>query len=136
MYNTPPTFPIYFANTVFKWIEEKGGVTKIQAVNREKAAKLYEALDQSPHFVNKVAKSVRSEMNVPFFRAEAGDERDDATDAIFLNFCGKRNLRTLKGFNTVGGFRASIYNAMPLAGVEALAKAIREFPGFDPSRSK
>lgn len=131
MYNTPPTFPIYFANTVFKWIEENGGVTEIQSINREKAAMLYDAIDRSPHFVNNVEKNVRSEMNIPFFRADAGETRDDAIDTHFLSFCGKRNLLTLKGFNTVGGYRASIYNAMPMAGVEALIKAIQEFPGFE-----
>jgi phosphoserine aminotransferase len=130
MYNTPPTFPIYFASTVFKWIEDIGGVAEIQGINREKAAKLYDAIDQSPHFVNFVEKAVRSDMNIPFFRANAGETRDDALDARFLHFCSKRNLRTLKGFNTVGGYRASIYNAMPMAGVEALIEAIREFPGF------
>jgi phosphoserine aminotransferase len=131
MYNTPPTFPIYFANTVFKWIEEQGGVAEIQCINREKSAKLYDAIDQSPHFVNKVEKCVRSDMNIPFFRAGTEGARDDTIDAKFLDFCAKRNLRTLKGFNTVGGYRASIYNAMPIAGVEALVEAIREFPGFD-----
>jgi phosphoserine aminotransferase len=132
MYNTPPSFPIYFANTVFRWIEENGGVAEIQCINREKAAKLYNALDRSAHFVNRVEKSVRSDMNIPFFRADAGDVRDDGVDARFLDFCAKRNLRTLKGFETVGGFRASIYNAMPMAGVEALIEALGEFPGFEP----
>jgi phosphoserine aminotransferase len=69
-------------------------------------------------------------MNIPFFRKSDDGVRDDTTDAIFLKFCGKRNLRTLKGFSTVGGYRASIYNAMPLDGVEALIQAIDEFSGF------
>jgi phosphoserine aminotransferase len=130
MYNTPPSFPIYFANVVFKWIQEQGGVAEIQKVNQEKAAKLYEALDNSPYFFNGVAPHVRSEMNIPFFRKCDDGVRDDATDAQFLDFCAKRNLRSLKGFNTVGGYRASIYNAMPLEGVEALVEALEEFPGF------
>jgi phosphoserine aminotransferase len=130
MYNTPPAFPIYFANNVFKWIQEKGGVEAIQKVNRQKAAKLYEAIEHSDHFVCPVAKAVRSEMNVPFFRKTDDGQRDDAVDAQFLDFCAKRNLRTLKGFGSVGGYRASIYNAMPMEGVEALVQAIQDFPGF------
>jgi phosphoserine aminotransferase len=130
MYNTPPAFPIYFANVVFKWILDRGGVLEIEKINQQKAAKLYDAIDQSPHFYNKVAQTVRSEMNVPFFRKSGDEIRDDKKDAEFLEFCAKRNIRTLKGFATVGGFRASIYNAMSLEGVEALVQAIQEFPGF------
>jgi phosphoserine aminotransferase len=129
MYNTPPAFPIYFANTVFKWIQERGGVVEIQKINRQKSGKLYDAIDRSPHFRNNVEKEVRSEMNVPFFRRTDQEERDDELDAQFLEFCSKRNLKTLKGFGSVGGYRASIYNAMPVEGAESLVQAIQEFPG-------
>jgi phosphoserine aminotransferase len=132
MYNTPPGFAIYFANNVFKWIQGRGGLVAVQKVNHEKASRLYRALDNSVHFVNKVHHPARSIMSVPFFRWTDDGERDEQIDDQFLDFCAKRNLQTLKGFATIGGFRASIYNAMPLEGVEALAQAINDFPGFSP----
>jgi phosphoserine aminotransferase len=130
MYNTPPVFPIYVANVVFKWIEEQGGVEEVEKINEVKAKKIYSAIEESRWFENTVAQAVRSDMNIPFFRAGTDGMRDDVTDAAFLKFCEKRGLMNLKGFGTVGGYRASIYNAMPMEGVEALAKAIRDFGGF------
>jgi phosphoserine aminotransferase len=130
MYNTPPVFPIYVANVVFKWIKTQGGVEEVQRINREKALRLYAALDRSQCFENRVQTSVRSEMNIPFFRIANHSMRDDQKDAIFVKFCEKRGLLNLKGFSTVGGFRASIYNAMPIEGVNALISAIGDFPDF------
>jgi phosphoserine aminotransferase len=129
MYNTPPVFPIYVASVVFKWIEEQGGVEVLQTVNREKAVKLYEAIHRSVWFENRVQINVRSDMNIPFFR-KASRRRDDKIDGLFVSFCEKRGIVNLQGFRTVGGYRASIYNAMPMEGVEALVKAIEDFPGF------
>jgi phosphoserine aminotransferase len=130
LYNTPPTFSIYFANLIFKWLEAQGGVAAISAVNERKAAKLYRAIDESPHFENRVDPEVRSVMNIPFFRTGGYESRRPAIDKVFLDFCEARNLMTLAGHSLVGGFRASIYNAMPEEGVDALIRAITEFPGF------
>jgi phosphoserine aminotransferase len=132
MYNTPPTFIIHFANIIFKWIEAEGGVEEMDRRNEKKAAKLYEAIDRSPHFENRVTTEVRSEMNVTFFRVSGRFcGRNDALDKRFLDFCENRNIVSLKGFGEVGGFRASIYNAMSDEGVDALIRAIEEFSGFD-----
>ena len=132
MYNTPPTFPIYFANLVFKWIERQGGVEAIAKRNREQARRLYDAIDKSPHFENRVNPDVRSEMNCPFFRRPDGYEtKKPELDQLFLKFAESRRLVSLKGHAAVGGFRASIYNAMSDAGVDELIKAIEEFAGFD-----
>lgn len=131
LYNTPPTFAIYFANLIFKWIEKKGGIAKLEEINRKKAAKLYEAIDKSQYFENRVKPEYRSIMNVPFFRKPDGYEvKNPELDSQFLNVCTSKKLLTLKGHATVGGFRASIYNAMPEEGIEALVNAIKEFPGF------
>jgi phosphoserine aminotransferase len=128
MYNTPPVFPIYVANIVFKWLKAQGGVAEVQRVNQKKAEQLYAALDRSSCFENIVHPSVRSDMNIPFFRIGSHNMRDDAMDGIFVQFCEKRRLLNLRGFSTVGGFRASIYNAMPIEGVNALIRAIDDFP--------
>jgi phosphoserine aminotransferase len=131
MYNTPPSFAIYLANMIFKWVEGKG-LGELTKINQEKAAKLYEAIDKSPHFENRVKARVRSVMNVPFFRANVGySVKDDHQDQKFLKFAEERGLLCLNGHSTVGGFRASIYNAMPLEGIDALIRAVEEFPGFD-----
>jgi phosphoserine aminotransferase len=130
LYNTPPTFAIYFGNLVFKWIEAKGGVEAIEKTNRAKAAKLYQAIDESPYFENRVEVEARSVMNVPFFRKGGYEVRDNAIDQVFLDFCTSRNLASLGGHQAVGGFRASIYNALPEEGVDALVTAIKEFGGF------
>jgi phosphoserine aminotransferase len=130
MYNTSPVFPNYVANVLFKWIEEQGDVEEVQRIDEVKADKVYAAIEESRWFENRVAQAVRSDMNIPFFRAGTDGIRDDATDAAFLMFCERRGLVNLKGFATVGGYRASIYNAMPMEGVDALVKAIRDFPGF------
>ena len=128
MYNTPPTFAIYFANHIFKWIEEKGGLEAIAKFNKEKSDKLYKAVDESPIFFNKVKPEWRSRMNVPFFRSY--EENVPEIDAKFITFCGGRKIKTIKGHVSVGGFRASIYNSCTMEAIDALIAAIKEFPGF------
>jgi phosphoserine aminotransferase len=122
MYNTPPTYAIYIAGLVFEWLAAQGGVAAIERVNIEKAALLYGAIDGSGgYYRNEVAADCRSRMNVPFFL------HDEALYAPFLRQAAERGLLNLKGHKSVGGLRASIYNAMPLAGVQALVNCMREF---------
>jgi phosphoserine aminotransferase len=121
-YNTPPTYSIYIAHLVLEWLKGQGGVAGIEARNREKAALLYAAIDGSGGFyANRVAPRDRSRMNVPFSIVEA------KLDAAFLAGAEARGLTQLKGHRLVGGMRASIYNAMPLAGVRALVDYMQEF---------
>jgi len=121
MYNTPPTYSWYMAGLVFEWIREQGGLAAIGEINRRKAAKLYAAIDDSDFYANPVPPNGRSWMNVPFTLADAG------LDADFLAGAAERGLITLKGHRSVGGMRASIYNAMPEAGVDALVAYMQEF---------
>ncbi len=121
MLNTPPTFGWYFAGLVFKWLKRQGGLTAIAARNRAKAERLYGAIDASGYYRNPVAKEARSWMNVPFTIP------DTALEKTFLAEAGKAGLTNLEGHRSVGGFRASIYNAMPLEGVEALIAFMKEF---------
>jgi len=121
MFNTPPTYAIYIAGLVFKWLKQQGGIAAIEQANIAKADALYAYLDSSGFYRNEVHKPVRSRMNVPFFL------HDDALNAPFLEQAGQANLLQLKGHKSVGGMRASIYNAMPLEGVEALIDFMREF---------
>lgn len=120
-YNTPPTYAIYIAGLVFKWLKAQGGVAGIEAVNRAKADALYNYLDASGLYRNTVQPSVRSRMNVPFFLA------DESLNADFLKGADEAGLLQLKGHKSVGGMRASIYNAMPLAGVHALVEYLKHF---------
>ena len=121
MYNTPPTFAIYVAGMVFKWLAAQGGLTAMEKINREKAALLYDFLDGTDFFNSPVARENRSLMNVPFTL------KDAALDEAFLKGAKERGLQQLKGHRSVGGMRASIYNAMPKAGVQALVDYMREF---------
>ncbi|MDK2126521.1 3-phosphoserine/phosphohydroxythreonine transaminase [Parachitinimonas caeni] len=122
MYNTPPTFAIYVAGLVFKWILKQGGLKAIEQRNIEKAALLYEVIDNSGDFYAcPVDKPFRSRMNVPF---RLTDER---LDDEFIKEAKVRNLLQLKGHRSVGGMRASIYNAMPFEGVKALANFMQDF---------
>jgi phosphoserine aminotransferase len=121
MYNTPPTYAIYIAGLVFQWIKAQGGLAAMEAHNAAKAALLYGALDASSFYSTPVARECRSRMNVTF---RLPDER---LDAAFLKGAEARGLVQLKGHRVVGGMRASIYNAMPLAGVQALVDWLREF---------
>ena len=120
-YNTPPAYAIYVAGLVFKWIKEQGGVEGIEAANAAKAELLYGYLDSSSFYRNPVHAPVRSRMNVPFVL------RDDTLNDAFLKGADAAGLTQLKGHKSVGGMRASIYNAMPLAGVQALVDYLKEF---------
>ena len=121
MSNTPPTYAWYLAGLVFDWIKQQGGLTAIAEINERKAGKLYAAIDGSDFYGSPVAVNNRSWMNVPFTLADA------ELDKVFLEEAAKQNLVTLKGHRSVGGMRASIYNAMPEAGVDALVKFMDEF---------
>lgn len=126
MYNTPPTWGIYVAGLTFQWLlrQREGELTGVAAMERRniaKAALLYNAIDASQLYVNKVAANARSRMNIPFFL------RDESRNEAFLAGARERGLLQLKGHKSVGGMRASIYNAMPLAGVQALVDYMREF---------
>ncbi len=121
MFNTPPTYAIYMAGLIFQWLKKLGGVPAIEARNIAKAQLLYEAIDNSQLYVNRVAKSCRSRMNVPFFL------RDESRNEAFLAGAREHGLLQLKGHKSVGGMRASLYNAMPLEGVQALVSYMQEF---------
>ncbi len=121
MLNTPPTFGWYMAGLVFQWLKKQGGLAAIGAHNQRKAEALYAAIDASPFYANPVEKHSRSWMNVPFTLAKPDLEKD------FLQGAAKAGLTNLEGHRSVGGMRASIYNAMPLAGVEALISYMKEF---------
>lgn len=122
MLNTPPTYGIYMAGLVFQWLKRQGGLAGMAAVNAEKARILYECIDQSGGFyTNPVDPDCRSCMNVPFVLA------DKALDTDFLNESKAAGLVSLKGHKSVGGMRASIYNAVPLAGVQALVDFMNDF---------
>jgi len=119
--NTPPTFAWYVAGLVFKWLKKSGGLEAMAERNRLKAEKLYAAIDGSQIYRNRVAADSRSWMNVPFTLSNPG------WDQSFLEQAAQRGLKNLKGHRVAGGIRASLYNAMPLAGVEALTEFMREF---------
>jgi phosphoserine aminotransferase len=122
MYNTPPTFAIYMSGLVFQWLKKNGGVAAMEKTNIAKANLLYAAIDSSNGFYHcPVNEADRSRMNVPFTLKEA------TLDGEFLKQADARGLLQLKGHRSVGGMRASIYNAMPLAGVQALADFMNEF---------
>jgi phosphoserine aminotransferase len=121
MLNTPATYSLYVAGLVFKWLKQLGGVAEIERRNIAKAKVLYDHLDQSRFFRNPVAKEDRSRMNVPFTL------KDKALDESFLKGAAQRGLTQLKGHRSVGGMRASIYNAMPLEGVQQLVAYMKHF---------
>lgn len=121
MINTPNTYGIYMAKLGFEWLRDMGGVDAVYEMNKRKAAKLYQALDESKLFKTTAQPKYRSLMNVTFITG------DDAKDAAFVAFAAKRGLVNLKGHRSVGGMRASIYNAMPEEGVEKLIEALRDF---------
>jgi len=122
MYNTPPTYAIYIAGLVFQWLKKNGGIAAMEKNNIAKARLLYDAIDASNGFYNcPVNKADRSRMNVPFTLKDAN------LDGDFLKQADARGLLQLKGHRSVGGMRASIYNAMPLEGVQALVNFMNEF---------
>jgi phosphoserine aminotransferase len=123
LHNTPPTYAIYIAGLVFAWLKQRGGVAAMEARNLEKARLLYEALERDDFYVNRVAPEYRSRMNVPFYL------RDESLNDQFLAGAKARGLLQLKGHKSVGGMRASIYNAMPIEGVQALVDYLNEFAG-------
>lgn len=121
MNNTPPTFGWYLAGLVFKWLKAQGGVEAMAQLNQRKAEKLYAAIDGSDFYANPMAKANRSWMNVPFTLA------DDALDKLFLEQAEEAGLLNLKGHRSVGGMRASIYNAVPEQAVDALIEFMQQF---------
>ena len=121
MFNTPPTYAWYLAGLVFEWLRDLGGVAAIAELNRRKAAKLYAAIDASNFYAAPVARADRSTMNVPFTLA------DSALDAGFLAGAEQRRLLNLKGHRSVGGMRASLYNAVPEQAVDALIEYMATF---------
>ncbi|GCL62653.1 3-phosphoserine/phosphohydroxythreonine transaminase [Pseudaquabacterium pictum] len=121
MFNTPPTYAIYIAGLVFQWLKAQGGVAAMEARNIAKAELLYGYLDRSGLYRNRVAPEGRSRMNVPFFL------HDERLNDSFLAGAKERGLLQLKGHKSVGGMRASIYNAMPLDGVQALVAYLKDF---------
>jgi len=121
MYNTPATYSWYLAGLVFQWLKDQGGVDAISKVNERKAKKLYEFIDSNAFYSNPVAINNRSKMNVPFVL------KDDALDKIFLAEAEKAGLLNLAGHRSVGGMRASIYNAVPEEAVDALIAFMADF---------
>lgn len=121
MFNTPPCYSIYMCGKVFDWVKELGGVAAMEKLNNDKAAILYDFLDKSKLFKGTVRKADRSMMNIPFVTGS------DELDARFIKEAKTAGFINLKGHRSVGGMRASIYNAMPKAGVEALVKFMKEF---------
>ncbi len=121
LYNTPPAYGIYMCGKVFQWLKKKGGLQAMKEYNEKKAKLLYDFLDQSQMFKGTVEKKDRSLMNVPFVTG------DPDLDALFVKESKAAGLENLKGHRTVGGMRASIYNAMPMAGVEKLVTFMDDF---------
>ena len=121
MYNTPPTYAIYIAGLVFQWLRAQGGLDVMGQRNATKAALLYDFIDDSGLYANPIDPGCRSRMNVPFLL------RDEALNAAFLEESAAAGLVQLKGHKSVGGMRASIYNAMPMEGVSALVEFMRDF---------
>ncbi len=121
MFNTPPTYAIYIAGLTFQWLLAEGGVAEMERRNIAKAKRLYDFIDASGFYENRVAPDARSRMNVPFFL------KDESRNEAFLAGAQARGLLQLKGHKSVGGMRASLYNAMPMAGVEALVDYMHTF---------
>jgi phosphoserine aminotransferase len=121
MYNTPPCYAIYMAGLVYEWIENLGGLEVMKEMNEKKANLLYDYLDSQDYYSAPVEKESRSMMNVTFVTG------DEALDKKFASEAAKAGLKNLKGHRSVGGMRASIYNAMPYEGVEALIAFMKDF---------
>jgi phosphoserine aminotransferase len=121
MFNTPPTFSWYLSGLVFKWLKKQGGIKKIEALNQKKSNLLYQIIDNSDFYINNIDKRNRSQMNVVFHLY------DSKLNDFFLKEAKDVGLNALKGHYVVGGMRASIYNAMPLEGVQSLAEFMLYF---------
>jgi len=128
MYNTPPCYSIYMAKLVYDWIIELGGLEEMKKINEKKANLLYDYLDSQDYYVAPVKKDSRSMMNVTFVTGDADLDKKFASEA------SAKGLKNLKGHRSVGGMRASIYNAMPYAGVEALVAFMKEFAAANPKK--
>ena len=128
MYNTPPCFAIYIAGLVYKWIEQLGGLEVMKEMNEKKANLLYDYLDNQDYYFAPVKKESRSLMNVTFVTGDADLDKKFASEAA------KAGLKNLKGHRSVGGMRASIYNAMPYEGVEALVAFMKKFAEENPKK--
>ncbi len=122
-FNTPPVFPIYVSLLTMRWVKAQGGVAAMELKNEEKAAILYDEIDRNPLFVGTARKEDRSLMNVTFVM----NKGYESLEAEFLNRCTEEGLVGVKGYRTVGGFRASIYNAMPKEGIEKLVALMKDF---------
>jgi phosphoserine aminotransferase len=125
MLNTPPVFAVYVCLLTLRWLKSIGGVAAVEKLNNEKAALLYKAIDESKFFVGTAAKEDRSKMNVCFVM------HDPLQEAAFLSFTKGKGIVGIKGHRTTGGFRASLYNAMPISSVQVLVDAIDEFEGME-----
>jgi len=121
MFNTPPVFPVFVINETFKWLKSIGGVAEIQKRNQAKANLLYNEIDSNPMFVGTAEKKDRSLMNVTFVL------KDNSLDNEFMEYCKNANISGIKGHRSVGGFRASMYNAMEIDSVQALVNVMQEF---------
>jgi len=121
MYNTPPTYAWYLAGLVFQWLKDLGGVKAIAKVNKEKAELLYQAIDTSSFYLNNIEHQYRSKMNIPFWL------NDESLNETFLSQAQQHGLMALQGHRIVGGMRASIYNAMPIEGVQKLVDFMKKF---------
>ena len=123
MFNTPPVFSIFVMNETLKWVKDMGGVEAVYKINQEKAAILYDEIDRNPLFTGTAAKEDRSLMNVCFVMAPGYEALQDE----FMAFAKERGMVGIKGHRSVGGFRASIYNACPKESVQALVDCMKEF---------
>ncbi|HUS00807.1 MAG TPA: 3-phosphoserine/phosphohydroxythreonine transaminase [Chitinophagaceae bacterium] len=121
MLNTPPVFAVFVCMLTLRWLKQKGGVIEMEKLNNAKASLLYNEIDNNPLFTTTVAKEDRSKMNVCFVMKDKGGEEN------FLAFAKQHNIVGIKGHRTTGGFRASLYNALPLSSVEVLVDVMREF---------
>ena len=121
LYNTPPCYSIYICGLVYEWVKKNGGVEAMQKINEEKAQLLYDCIDNSKLFKGTVEKYDRSIMNVNFVTG------NEDLDKKFIKEAAERGIANIKGYRTVGGMRASIYNAMPVEGVKALVEFMKEF---------
>ncbi|MBE6714778.1 MAG: 3-phosphoserine/phosphohydroxythreonine transaminase [Ruminococcaceae bacterium] len=128
MYNTPPCYSIYIAKLVYEWIESLGGLSAMKELNEKKAALLYDYLDSQDYYIAPVKKECRSMMNVTFVTGDA------ELDKKFAKESGEQGLKNLKGHRSVGGMRASIYNAMPYEGIEALIAFMKKFAAENPKK--
>ena len=122
MFNTPPVFSVFVVNETLKWLQSLGGLSEMEKMNERKAQKLYYEIERNSLFKSLIAEEDRSLMNVSFIFTDSS-----LNDADFLQFCDDRGLKTLKGHRSVGGFRASIYNAMPEAGVDSLIATMQDY---------